>query len=186
MSLSKPCRLLAIPPELRNHIYSLLLSSSTTIRVTHEGITRPRPCKLVFPNEDPSHQTTNIIATNRQVQQEAAAILYGNNTFLFVSTRALTVFLAHVSRSARCLRSVTLDALDCERDVLRFSANMLTQVTALSCLTIRVSRYYPDEAPEIASGMSLNTCRCHNQGVSEMSQNDPHLPCHQRTNLDRS
>ncbi|EMC97492.1 hypothetical protein BAUCODRAFT_40938, partial [Baudoinia panamericana UAMH 10762] len=58
------CRLLDIPPELRNRIYCHLLPFKQEIILTVNGYARPA-----------------LLATCKQVRNEALKMFYANNTF---------------------------------------------------------------------------------------------------------
>lgn len=66
-----PCPLLQVPPEIRLHIYNLLLPctvNAKSLGKNHEAAWLPG--------------NTAVLATNRQIHREAAAVLYGQNDFL--------------------------------------------------------------------------------------------------------
>ncbi len=76
--ISSHVSFLSLPPELRNEVYRYLLTSAVNIGLA-PGSARP---ELHF----------SIIYTNRQIAQEATAILYGENNFVALVTHEDRLF----------------------------------------------------------------------------------------------
>lgn len=108
-----PCFLLKLPAELRSVIYSLALVHHEEIKVEsefHRGpvVLLPRdPSEKINPNS--SH---NLLATCRQIHDEATPIFYGLNRFAFSSTwyggSRFLLFLKLINGSALHLRDIKL------------------------------------------------------------------------------
>lgn len=85
---------LALPPELRNEIYRLLLTKdgeSIEINASRgpcSGMWAVRPqTPFHHPRQDSrSRPFTNLLAVSKQINNEAASILYGENNFVFSTT----------------------------------------------------------------------------------------------------
>ena len=80
----QPCRLLIIPPELRNKIYRYFVISHLDCQ-SHPRLWRPLGVdggilRIGYFNRD---TVIPLLLTCRQIHEEAAATLYGENTFAF-------------------------------------------------------------------------------------------------------
>jgi hypothetical protein len=92
-----PFPFLHLPPELRNTIYTLALTSPTPL--------------ILAPYKPHVHRpATPLLRTCRQIHHEATPLLYTSNTFNFLSRRAyhtLLYFLTQIgARNTRWLRNV--------------------------------------------------------------------------------
>lgn len=126
-------RLLALPPELRNRIYSYLLECDEGFcfpewEYDEEGELRSQgPC---YPG---------VLATCRFIQHEATPILYGANQFAFEHWRVAN-FLNKIGASAQFLRHVKIFG-NTWVDIPRF-ADPLQRATALETLEIEVDNIF--------------------------------------------
>ncbi|KAK1823615.1 hypothetical protein LTR12_002026 [Friedmanniomyces endolithicus] len=90
----KPCRLLDLPPELRNHIYEYLLlggEDELPIRVT-DCVSEERwlPPTILQTGSEDLWQPPAILQTCQQIRGEATPVYYTTNTFdVFVDSRNL-------------------------------------------------------------------------------------------------
>ena len=89
---SLTCRLLALPPEVRNLIWELLLLQDAVIPATQTketlsgnsfSLPRSLPGSISSPLNPHKHRfCANILRTCKQIHAEGTPILYGANTFL--------------------------------------------------------------------------------------------------------
>jgi len=87
--------LLALPRELRNHIYMFALIS-------------PFPFWYPAPSSPKHNVALSLLRTNRQVHDEAAPILYAQNKFLFVHPSDCNIFRVNSSPFSENITSVYL------------------------------------------------------------------------------
>ncbi len=87
MSTLRKFIFLALPGELRNQIYGLLLDLKA-MGIEDSCAARIDPCRMKgkwrsrLPKRSSWSLHPNVLATNRVVHDEAAGVLYGNNRFL--------------------------------------------------------------------------------------------------------
>lgn len=107
-------RFLDLPPEIRTHIYDLLL--------VYTGVTYPRagkPTSVIWASKYMSkamkdampipHSALAILATNRQIQNEAMGTFYRRNDFVFSYPAHLTAFTMNLERPRlQMISSLTL------------------------------------------------------------------------------
>ncbi|GIZ47680.1 hypothetical protein CKM354_001076500 [Cercospora kikuchii] len=107
---------LDLPPELRNRIYELALivrHPDPVICVGYLHVDQWRISKERYPSSlRQLKMTPSILATCRQVQQEASPVLYGNNPFLMAphasSLRYLPNSTPPLPKTFRAIRTVKL------------------------------------------------------------------------------
>lgn len=89
------CRLLDLPPELRNEIYSYILSSEV----------------IMLGNSTPHIPEPAILAVNRQVRSETLSLFYADNTFAISGSSPANKLLRNMSdeklRALGSLRIIT-------------------------------------------------------------------------------
>ena len=111
MHSSAPCLFLeAFPPELRLMVYEYLLVCSQPLAT--------KDCAEPFP----SGRTldSGILAANRQIHDEAAAVLYGKNTFCVSPKRGGEGGIVAVARRYRHLvRSLRVEVLYCAGETVK-------------------------------------------------------------------
>ncbi|KAG7008386.1 hypothetical protein G7Y79_00006g020060 [Physcia stellaris] len=87
----QPFNFLQLPPELRNRVYGLLLTTFDPIELTRARQTTAKrtddfaKCKTAKARRSFKTIFLEILQTSKQVHQEATTILYGNNVFKFRS-----------------------------------------------------------------------------------------------------
>ena len=104
---------LGLPPELRNSIYKLMLTTCTTEPI-HIAVL-PANCKSqahigikrTSDHGDPV-RGSNILRTSKLIHQEARSILYGDNIFLFMEPQSLRIFASCIGDNKANLRHVQL------------------------------------------------------------------------------
>ena len=118
------CRLLQLPPELRNKIYSFALVEDNAIMVSERSdITG-----------DPPVWVPGLLATNRQVRTEATPIFYGENTFWSLTEWSVGNFLNQLGIerrpmvSAYRMQSLSLMAVYIGRPVTPKDAGRATRL----------------------------------------------------------
>ena len=87
MESTNRCRLLRLPPELRNRIYSLAIIEQDPIKI---------PLTIIEPS-GPSVSEPALLAVNREVRAETLAIFWGANTFISGSMWMAYHFLNRLS-----------------------------------------------------------------------------------------
>ena len=100
------CRLLSLPPELRNHIYELILIAPNK-RIEANSWTRIGRSMAIQPP---------MTRVSRKVRDEALKIFYGQHIFRIdlcgnyheISTSIFKLWMAGIGEKARLLRSVEL------------------------------------------------------------------------------
>ena len=103
----KTSAFLALPAELRNHIYQLLLVAPQPIQLALED--NGRRATVGIQNWYEASPSANILATCKQINREAGAYLYGDNTLTFQhDPRALSAFLARIKKSAMLVRKINI------------------------------------------------------------------------------
>lgn len=104
-----PATLLALPAELRNHIWQLLLVAPCAIKLALEDDDGRVTARIQ--NYHEASPSATFLATNRQIHREATTYLYGDNTFVFAhDPRALWAFVKSIKKSARLARRVDIAA----------------------------------------------------------------------------
>jgi hypothetical protein len=105
---------LALPPEIRNNIYALLLVFPG---LTYPKVDKPTsvacqlPYRVVINNDDDPfpHSALSILQTNRQIHNEAVGLFYRKNDLVFSYPAHLQDFIQSLERDRlESLSSVTL------------------------------------------------------------------------------
>lgn len=104
----KTSPLLAIPAELRNHIYQILLVAPCSISLELKYDSSRDNVKIENYHEASPHVT--ILACCRQIHQEATAYLYSDNTFSMGhhGSTPLRHFMTQIRRSFQLLRHIDM------------------------------------------------------------------------------
>ncbi|KAF2478920.1 hypothetical protein BDY17DRAFT_349920 [Neohortaea acidophila] len=106
----EPLSFLALPPELRNRVYSFLLEIDGPIHPSNKApsslpkcnVSKKRPVK-------PTESALSILAVNRQIHDEAMGIFYDRNSFEFYyPTQLHAFFLSLGQQRQRVVRDITL------------------------------------------------------------------------------
>ncbi|KAK1076437.1 hypothetical protein LTR33_008949 [Friedmanniomyces endolithicus] len=124
-----------LPPEIRNEIYSLTLCSDTPAKIDAErrlteGLPR-RPRVHVRSRTDKiPHLNATLLRISHRIYAEAAPILYGANTFSFVSESTLHTFLEMIGDSRKYVRRIEIMYIGDSR-VLRSALHLLKQAKQL-------------------------------------------------------
>lgn len=77
----RPCRLLALPAELRNHIYHLALTEDDPILITTSGFAPYESGDAVEWKETHLTNEPSLLHTCRQIRLEALPVFYSGNVF---------------------------------------------------------------------------------------------------------
>ncbi|KAL8678112.1 MAG: hypothetical protein Q9186_005518 [Xanthomendoza sp. 1 TL-2023] len=78
-----PFNFLALPPEIRNLVYSLAFVRSEPLFLTPPGVVRLYKDSYISTIAANLHDYINIILTCHQTHEESSNVLYSRNTFLF-------------------------------------------------------------------------------------------------------
>ncbi|KAF2146534.1 uncharacterized protein K452DRAFT_282707 [Aplosporella prunicola CBS 121167] len=118
---------LDLPAELRNEVYKHLFQrpskswihiSSCESRVTHRETGPSKTCKCyVWTSRDETSFPLQVLRTNCQIHDEAAAVLYGLNRFR-MNTHCVRCFLAGIGQSAPFVRQLKLLVLNPTMDMV--------------------------------------------------------------------
>jgi len=137
-----PCRLLDLPPELRNHIYEYLLlggEDEAPVRVTDCLLEeRGLPPIILQAGSEEIWQPPAILQTCQQIRDEATPVYYTTNTFdVFVDSRNLerticrwlTALGSHIRDKIRTIHlGLMYDRLDVAETGLEMFDDMLNEV----------------------------------------------------------
>ena len=125
---------LRLPPEIRNIIYSIILTSAQPVQLM--------PCS-------PSNSLT-IVGACRQTYDEAIPVFYGRNRFRLDNPEALHRFLRSISlRRRRQIRHVILDFWHKRSPHATAAFNKLGQ-----CIRLRYLKVYIERAGELVRGFT--------------------------------
>lgn len=139
-------RILDLPPEIRNQIYSLVLvggATDVTLTGIRESSLRPKWSRKWRENDrDRSELVTqpslNILSTCRQVYNEASPVIYGSVTFGFSSSSTLLAFLTNAP--VIHLRRVKVDKL--VRSNFRAAGKLLGAAAQLEMLHVKLYSWH--------------------------------------------
>lgn len=136
----KACRLLTLPPEVRNSIYEKVLSTTGIIRPNVDALFRIASAYERYGERFTVLPLANVLAlalTCRQIHNEALRFYYGRNTFSFSNTYDLYRYLYMIGEERRqCIKSIEI-LWQGERR--REAAEMLAECINLQRLYIGVS-----------------------------------------------
>ncbi|PWY87338.1 hypothetical protein BO94DRAFT_585886 [Aspergillus sclerotioniger CBS 115572] len=107
---TKPFPFLSLPYDVRHIFYRFVLTAET---ITFYGliqssfVTTKTYYQNIYLQHNPISNPLAILITNRQIYNEARQVLYSRNTFVFLATDFLPIFLVGIGRhNAELLRSV--------------------------------------------------------------------------------
>ncbi|EON67268.1 hypothetical protein W97_06521 [Coniosporium apollinis CBS 100218] len=106
----KPFPFLLLPAEIRNTIYAYTLTTENDIRIEAKTRASRRVAMLQAPNDRSKRASflPALLATNRQVYQEAASVLY-SQPLIFIDAYGLYSFLAQIGSARPLVKSITLE-----------------------------------------------------------------------------
>lgn len=119
-------RFLDLPSEIRNAVYSLVLTSDDAVRVWFSG-SNAWACRHSI--------SAKLLLVNRQIQVEGTPVAYGGNKFTFICTVSLRQFLLALGTSKMHLRRISVITLH-NKSALRSSLHILKPITNLTRLEI--------------------------------------------------
>lgn len=107
---------LGLPLELRNSIYEILLTSADPLNIAipepkhiKPGMKPQSHIELVRPlGKQSLVGVVSLLQVSKLIYEEARAILYANNIFLFMEPQALRIFACYVRDNKAKLRNVRL------------------------------------------------------------------------------
>ncbi|KAH0345599.1 hypothetical protein KCU81_g4350, partial [Aureobasidium melanogenum] len=138
---------LSLPSELRNKIYSLALEDPDGM-VLHEGWRATSSRNLVYSDQGYHSQEgqasctliPSLLAVNKQIYAEAAAILY-SQPLHFVNTTALHSFLAPLSnQTGSLIRKITIHNYENWGRGVRKAMNVSAMTLLRSCSNLETLR----------------------------------------------
>ncbi|KAF7198108.1 hypothetical protein HII31_00464 [Pseudocercospora fuligena] len=150
----RPFPFLSLPPELRDQIYSHLLSTQHAIDIFRyqKQFTCTKSSDSNEENPEGVHIPVDILRTCRQIYTEATPILYGSNRFVFTFPGVFTSFMRG-SRGARWMKDVEITYL-CDRgDVLEALKALDTSVEKLERLALGGAIVNIFDAEQIAKAL---------------------------------
>ncbi|OOF98136.1 hypothetical protein ASPCADRAFT_128311 [Aspergillus carbonarius ITEM 5010] len=107
---TKPFPLLRLPYDVRHFIYRLVLTCHTIAfygLIDSGFITTKNYYQNIYLQHNPICHPLALLITNRQIYNEARQIFYAYNTFVFLATDFLPIFLMGIGRhNAELLRLV--------------------------------------------------------------------------------
>lgn len=101
-----------LPAEIRNTIYAYTLTTENEIRIEAKTRASRRVATLQIPNDRSKRVSFSpaLLATNRQVYQEAASVLY-SQPLIFADAYGLYSFLAQIGSARPLVESITLESM---------------------------------------------------------------------------
>ncbi len=145
---------MGLPAEIRTLIYSFVVGSDEHVKMTTaKRVYQPkRPVRSTYRTQrfhpglkwDAGNQSwidmpasvVTLFRLSKQVLEEAAPILYGNNYYHFNDFSDLRVFLNTIGSMRKYLRDIHIEAHGWERHKVRTTLESLSQATNLRTLSI--------------------------------------------------
>lgn len=110
---------LDLPPEIRNRIYSLLLTIDEGLYINRICNGAKAPFNFIRDPLDDQPLQPNILSTCSTVSEEASPILYGANSFCFASADLAADFCDRVGYLSNELRRITIENVESREDFQR-------------------------------------------------------------------
>ncbi|KAJ9666397.1 hypothetical protein H2201_003585 [Coniosporium apollinis] len=116
----KPFPFLLLPAEIRNAIYAYALTTDNDIHIEAKTKASRRVATIQTPNDRNKRVSFSpaLLATNRQVYQEAASVLY-SQPLTFIDAYGLYSFLAQIGSARPLVDNITLESFIHSRSVHR-------------------------------------------------------------------